>query len=146
MARTPDERARDEQRVQQALLGELLPPHDRRIHCKVVGVMSDNEDGSSRQQAIDRMAQFDFGELVRDPESDYDHNEIEVWATVAPIPTARPAPGETTVRVKIGHLHREVSCELAPAIDAGEKWQAIATRVGGFPSLGVGLMLFRRIP
>lgn len=60
MARTPDQQALDEQRVEEALSGKLLPAHDRRIHAKVVGVTHNNADGSSRQAAIERIRQFEL--------------------------------------------------------------------------------------
>jgi hypothetical protein len=133
MGRTRDERARDNDLVEQALLGELLPAGARdqgarRIHCKVAGVTHMNPGGSSRQVAIGRMAQFEFVRLERNPGDEHDPNAIKVLS-----------PAGT----QIGHLPADLSAELAPKIDAGEQWSAIVTRVGGSYTLGVGLMIFR---
>jgi hypothetical protein len=143
--RSPEERIRDEQRVEQALLGKLLPKHDRCIHTKVVGVTQINADGSLRQTVIAQMRQFDVVELVRNPRDEYDSNAIKVMALVAE--SARRKKGEAkasapeTRRVQVGHLDGELAKELAPALDRGDRWWAIATRVGGPRTLGVSLML-----
>ncbi|HWR36358.1 MAG TPA: HIRAN domain-containing protein [Clostridia bacterium] len=140
--RTPAERTRDEELVERALLGKLLPPHDLRRHTKVVGVTHNNEDGTSRQDAIWRMTQFDFVDLVRDPHDAYSADAIEVIATIPAPPTRCGQPGPAQ-RIQIGHLDAELAADMAPRLDAGEKWKAIATRVGGKISRGVSLMLFR---
>lgn len=134
MSRTAAQRTRDEERVELALLGKLLPAHDSRIHTKVVGVMHNNRDGSSRQDAIAKMSQFDQVELVRNPDDEHDGNAVMVIARV-----------EGT-RIQIGHLDRDLAAKVAPRVDAGETWQAIATRVDRHISKGASLMLFRRIP
>jgi hypothetical protein len=144
-SRTPEERLRDEHRVEQALLGRLLPRHDKRVHTKVVGVTHHNADGSSRQDVIGKMRQFDVVELVRNPQDEFDSNAIQVIASIAAEPRRKKGeitsrPGELQ-RVQIGHLDGELAAQLAPAIDAGERWWAIATRVGGPRTLGVSLML-----
>lgn len=149
MARTPEERARDERRVELALLGRLLPNHDRRIHTKVVGVTKENADGSSRQAAIEQMNQFDVVELVRNPRDPWDSNAIQVVASIER-PARRKkgeahAPQPETQRVQVGFLDAELARQLAPAIDGGERWFAIATRVGGPRTQGVSLMLCRYI-
>jgi hypothetical protein len=131
MSRTAAQRTRDEERVELALLGKLLPSHDRRIHTKVVGVMSKNEDGSSRQDAIAKMAQFDLVDLVRNPQDQWDYNAIKVMATI---------DGD---KIQIGHVDRDLAADVAPRIDAGERWAAICTRVGSHISKGASLMLFR---
>lgn len=147
-SRTPEERARDERRVEQALLGELLPKHDRRVHTKVVGVTHMNEDGSSRQAAIEKMRQFDVVELVRNPHDEWDRNAIKVIASIPGEPRRRrgqpPQPGGI-IQVQVGHIDGELAAEIGPAIDRGERWWAIATRVGGPRTLGVSLMLCRMI-
>jgi hypothetical protein len=147
--RTPEERARDEQRVERALLGELLPKNDRRLHTKVVGVTKPNTDGSSRQDAIAKMHQFDLVELVRNPNDPWDSNAIKVMALIEQ--PARRKKGEVHAaapeiqRAQVGHLDAELAKELAPALDRGERWWAIATRVGGPRTQGVSLMLCRLI-
>lgn len=140
--RTPAERTRDEQLVEAALLGKLLPPHDQRIHTKVVGVTATNPDGSSRQDAIWKMTQFEFVDLVRNPGDRFDRNAIQVIATI-PAPPSRSNHAGGTCRVQIGHIDADIAHGLAPRLDAGEPWRAIATRVGGKISRGVSLMLFR---
>jgi hypothetical protein len=143
--RSPEERARDEQRVEQALLGKLLPKHDRRLQTKVVGVTSANADGTSRQDAIKLMRQFETVELLRNPNDEWDRNAIKVMALIAQ--PARRKKGEVHAtapdirRVQVGHLDGELAKELAPALDRGDRWWAIATRVGGPRTQGVSLML-----
>lgn len=143
--RSPEERARDEQRVEQALLGKLLPKHDRRLQTKVVGVTSANADGSSRQDAIKLMHQFEVVELLRNPNDEWDRNAIKVMALIAQ--PARRKKGEVhatapnIIRIQVGHLDGELAKEIAPALDRGEHWWAIATRVGGPRTQGVSLML-----
>jgi hypothetical protein len=145
--RSPEERARDERRVEQALLGELLPKHDRRMHTKVVGVTKNNADGSSRQLAIEKMRQFDGVELVRNPNDEWDSNAIKVMALIET--QARRKKGEVhstapeIQRVQVGFIDAALAAELAPKLDAGERWFAIATRVGGPRTQGVSLMLCR---
>jgi hypothetical protein len=156
--RSPEERARDEQRVEQALLGQLLPRHDERLHTKVVGVTKLNPDGSSRQAAIEEMHQFDVVELVRNPGDEWDSNAIQVVVSLeraARRKKGEPAPAAgsgaaalsvTSRRVQIGFLDAALAAELAPKIDHGERWWAIATRVGGPRTQGVSLMLCRLAP
>lgn len=166
--RTDEERERDNAKIESDILRmrhpddarrKLLPEHDRRLHCKVAGVKFNNPDGSSRQAAIERMAQFDLVELVRDPDDQWDANAVEVWARVPAIGSRPSAIGRTpqgaghgepradsrqpTAVIQIGHLPAELAAELAPEMDAGTRWGAIVTRVGGYISRGVGLMLFR---
>ncbi len=132
MARTAAQRAYDEQRVELALLGRLLPTaHDKRLHAKVAGVKHPNEDGSSRQEAIAKLHQFDSLELERRPNDEFDENAIAVLAEIA---------GE---RVQVGFIPADLARELAPAIDAGETWKAIATRVTDHITRGVSLMAYR---
>lgn len=144
MARTPEQRAQDEQRVEAALLGKLLPKHDKRIHTKVVGVTKTNADGSSRQEAIEKMRQFDVVSLERNPKDPWDTNAIKVMALAQP---ARRKKGETQAsaaevsKVQIGHLDGDLARELAPLLDHGDRWWAIATRVGGPRTQGCSLML-----
>ena len=145
MARSPEQRAVDEQRMEQALLGKLLPKHDRRIQTKVVGVTHANADGSSRQDAIALMHQFEIVELLRNPKDEWDHNAIKVMALIAQAPRRKKgelkAKVAETCRVQIGHLDTELAKELAPALDRGDRWYAIATRVGGPRTQGCSLML-----
>lgn len=133
MSRTAAERTKDQERVELALLGKLLPEHDSRIHAKVVGVMHNNQDGSSRQEAIGKMIQFDLVDLVRNPADEYHRNAVKVIATVE---------GK---RIQIGHLDRDLADKIAPKMDAGERWGAITTRVDRHISKGASIMLFRRI-
>lgn len=148
--RSPEDRARDEQRVEMALLGQLLPKHDRRIHTKVVGVTKTNPGGGDRQLLIAQMSQFDLVELVRNPEDEWDANAIKVMALIAE--TARRKKGEVHAsapeirRSQIGFLDAELAKELAPQLDRGERWWAIATRVGGPRTQGVSLMLCHLAP
>jgi hypothetical protein len=143
--RTPEERARDERRVEQALLGQLLPAHSERRHTKVVGVTHTNADGSSRQLAIEKMHQFDVVELVRNPQDQWDANAIKVMALLAEPGRRKKGEAHATSpeirRIQIGHLDGELARELALALDRGERWWAIATRVGGPRTQGVSLML-----
>jgi hypothetical protein len=147
MARSPEERARDEQKVELALLGQLLPAHSERRHTKVVGVTHANADGSSRQLAIEKMRQFDVVELVRNPQDTWDTNAIKVMALLSEPGRRKKGEAHATApeikRVQIGHLDGELARELAPALDRGERWWAIATRVGGPRTQGVSLMLCR---
>jgi hypothetical protein len=130
MARTAAQRHRDEELVEKALLGQLLPSHGQRIHTKVVGVMHHNADGSSRQDAIAKLIQFDQVDLVRNPEDEYDRNAIKVIAAIE---------GR---QIQIGHIDKDLAWKIAPKMDAGEKWRAIVTRVGTHISKGASLMLF----
>jgi hypothetical protein len=141
MSRTPEQRTRDQQLVEKALFGELLPKlyrgRDRSgrflggrssvIHCKVVGVTHNNAGGRSRQKIIETMTQFEFVDLKWEP-CEWDPNAIQVLYR-----------GE-----QIGHLPADLAADLAPRIGAGEPWSAITTRVGGSYTLGVSHMLFRR--
>src|SRR4051794_24061660 len=142
--RTSAQRTRDEQLVEAALLGALPPPHDLREHTKVVGVTATNPDGSSRQDAIWKVTQFEFVDLVRNRYDQYDSNAIQVFATIADTPS-RTNPQGGTRRVQIGHIDADLARLIAPRIDAGEPWRAITTRVGGKISRGVSLMLFRTV-
>jgi hypothetical protein len=93
------------------------------------------------------MHQFDVVELRRNPSDEWDRNAIQVLALIER--PGRRKKGEVTaaapeiVRIQIGHLDGELSAQLAPAIDRGERWWAIATRVGGPRTLGCSLMLCR---
>jgi hypothetical protein len=131
MSRTPEQRTRDQQLVEKALLGELLPKLERSsiIHCKVSGVTYKNADGRSRQEIIAKLAQFEFVDLKWNPKDQYDPCAIEVLYR-----------GEM-----IGHIPAELAADLAPRIGTGEPWRAIATRVGGSYTLGVSLMLFKSV-
>lgn len=132
--RLPEERDRDNSRVESALFGELVPNRariDRSIHAKVAGVTYRNENGRERQDLIAAILQFDLVVLDRDPEQEHDSNTVRVMAMIE---------GELT---HIGNLPRDVAVEVAPDIDSGRFWNAIVTRVGGFPTKGVSLMLYR---
>ncbi len=148
--RTPEQRSLDEERVEAALLGRLLPSHDRLIHAKVVGVTHNNADGSSRQDAIARIRQFDQVELVHNPKDEWDRNAIQVIALLAE--PERRRKGETEVRVgavrrvQVGHLEADLAIELAPALDRGEPWKAVVTRVMLLRTHGLSLMLYRETP
>ena len=91
------------------------------------------------------MRQFDSVELVRNPNDEWDSNAIKVMALVAE--SGRRKKGEAHAstpeirRVQVGHLDAALAAELAPALDRGDRWWAIATRVGGPRTLGVSLML-----
>jgi hypothetical protein len=50
--------------------------------------------------------------LRRDPANEHDPNAIQVWA------------GD----VQIGWVPREIAAELAPRLDAGERWSAVVLR------------------
>jgi HIRAN domain len=150
MARTNAQRAHDEERLELALSGKLLPKHDRRIHTKVVGVTAYNEDGSSRQAAIGQLAQFDLVELVHNKADRFDSNAIQVFVTVpdrlAGLSRMSRSNGIEMCRVQIGHLDRELAAELAPLMDAGDTWAGIASRVGGYHGMcGVSVMLYRAV-
>lgn len=53
--------------------------------------------------------------MVRDPDNPHDRNAIQVHV---------PAVGH-----QIGHLPRNLAAELAPALDAGERWLCEVTAV-----------------
>lgn len=145
--RTPQERALDNALVERALGGKLIVPYDRSIHTKTVGVTSTNPDGTSRQDVIAKLRQFETVEIERNPDDHWDSNAIKVMATY--FEEVKVRVGEIPAglrRVQIGHLDKDVAAELAPAIDAGEQWRAIITKVGGKISLGVSLMLYRLVP
>jgi hypothetical protein len=92
-----------------------------------------NDDGRERQDIIRHggIAQFDEATLDRVTDSDHDDNTIRVLAKIADEQT------------QLGHIPRDVSADLASQMDAGYKWRAIITRVAGFPTMGVSLMLYR---
>jgi hypothetical protein len=138
--RTPEQRTRDEVRVEQVLTGTIMPISDSWRHTKVVGVKFSNEDGSSRQAAIAEMSQFDFVDLVHNPNDKWDKNAVRVLAALAD----RSSEGQTR-RIQIGHLDGALATELAPRLDAGEPWGAIVTRIADKITKGVCLMLFRRV-
>jgi hypothetical protein len=146
-SRTPEQRTRDEQTVEQALLGKLLPPHDRLIHAKVVGVTHTNADGSSRQDAIGQMRQFELVELKHNPNDEWDRNAIQVFALVTSPARRRKGDSEDLPaevrRVQIGHLEADLAAELAPALDRSEPWHALVTRVMLLRTHGVSLLLYR---
>jgi hypothetical protein len=133
--RLPEERERDNQLAERALFGELIPGRhlvDCCRHVKVAGVTYRNDDGRERQDIIRHsIAQFDEVTLERETDSAQDDNTVRVIAKVEDEPTI------------IGHLPRDTAAELAPQLDAGRNWRAIITRVGGFPTKGVSLMLYR---
>lgn len=110
--------------MERALRGELVPAFDKTIHCKVAGVTH-----GDRPKLIEALRQFDFVDLQRE-RNEHDDNAVRVHM------------GDGA---QIGWLPREITAEVAREIDGGRKWGALVTRVGGFPSKGVGLMLFRRI-
>lgn len=128
-SRTEDQREQDNARIERALRGELVPAFDKAIHCKVAGVASANRDGRDRQQLIAELRQFDEVDLCRE-RNEHDVNAVRVHLM-------------TGACDQIGWLPREIAAEVARDIDAGGNWRALVTRVGGFPSKGVGLMLFR---
>lgn len=93
-----------------------------------------NDDGRERQDLIRHgLAQFDEVTLERVTDAVYDDNTIRVFAIVDEEPA------------QLGHLPRETAQELAPQMDAGRTWKAIVARIGGFPTMGVSLMLYRLI-
>lgn len=148
--RTQEQRDYFSQRVVEALQGNLLPAHDQRICTKLIGVTHRNVDGSDRQEAIGQLTQFDSVRLVRDKLCPYDANAIEVWADIVEASPRRRkgesaplAPQKTSVQ--IGFIDRELAATLAPAIDRGEPWRAMATRIAGKITLGVELLLFRLV-
>lgn len=130
--RTPEERERDDERIELALLGKLVPEHDRIEHTKVVGVTATNSDGTNRQELVKKVRQFDEMELVRNPNDNWDRNAIKVMAQIG---------GR---RVQIGHIDGKLAAIIAPGMDRGDSWGAVVTKTGGRISLGVSLMLFRR--
>lgn len=133
--------------IEQALLGQLLPPHDRLIHAKVVGVTHDNPDGSSRQDAIGQMRQFEDVELRHNPRDEWDRNAIQVIARIAQPARRRKGDSEDLPpeirRVQIGFLEAGLAAELAPALDRGEPWRALVTRVMLLRTHGISLLLYR---
>ncbi len=146
-ARLAHERARDEARVEELLVASGVVPRGAEIiHTKVVGVTHDNDDGTSRQDAIGAMAQFDVVDLLRNPEDRFDENAIQVFAMIEKgfMRFCRQSSA-ATLRIQIGHLPKDVAEQLAPRIDAGETWKAIATRISFHISRGVSLLLFRQM-
>ena len=94
------------------------------FHTKVVGVsfVDSYPDNLYALDMAQREAQRS-GEpltvvLVRNPENRYDANAIEVHV---------PALGEEWAMM--GHLTRPIAARLAPAIDAGDRWQAAVESV-----------------
>jgi HIRAN domain len=146
--RTSLQRAQDETRVEHALSGKLWPSHNRRLHTKVAGVTCFNDDGTSRQDAIRHMAQFDSVELVREPHNQFDSMAIRVMGTVYDPPSKdRRKPVPEPRRVQIGFIAADVAEEIAPSMDAGEKWAAWVSRIDHFYNTwGVGLIVFRAAP
>ena len=135
--RTPDERDRDVERVELALRGRLFPlrklnsKHAKIVHTKVAGVTFPNEDGTLRQDLLRAVRLFDQVKLERTPDSKHDRFAVAVIAEI------------DDEAYQIGNLPAECSADIGPSLDAGDTWQAVITRVGGFPSIGVTLMLLR---
>jgi hypothetical protein len=139
-SRTREQRAQDNAAIEDVILRlrddndarrKLVPTHDRRLHCKVAGVTYCNHDGSSRQDLIGHCAQFERVVLQRDREDQWDFNCVQVF-----VQTGRGL-------LQVGNLPKEISAELAPDIDAGARWEGIVTRIAGYISKGVGVMLYR---
>ena len=128
--RTPEQRTRDEARIEQVLLGSVMPISEAWHHTKVVGVTASNPDGSSRQDAIAKVNQFDFVDLVRNPHDPWDKNAVMVMASIMDPPSrcAGPNAQPTMSRVQLGHLDAKLASEIAPLLDAGEPWAAIVTQ------------------
>lgn len=79
------------------------------IKTKLHGVIATNENGRSRQEAINQFVESDdYLTLEREPENKYDKNAIAVYVE----------PYDNT-KIKIGYLSRELAAELAPLWDSG---------------------------
>lgn len=88
----------------------------RTIHSKVVGVTRDNDDGTSRQEIINELSEYDFLVLERDPQNYYDTNAIKVL---------------TDDNRQIGYLGQRLAEELAPLMDAGQEIECELKEVTG---------------
>jgi hypothetical protein len=80
---------------------------------KVVGITKPNEDGTDRQEILDRWRRL---RLVRDPANLYDKNAIRICLST----------GE-----QIGFLSADVASELAKKIDKGKVIDAVIHEITG---------------
>jgi len=86
------------------------------IHSKVAGVIKTNRDGSSRQEIINELSEYDILTLEREPNNTYDQNAIKVL---------------TDDRRQIGYLTKELAAKLAPLMDAGQEIECDLKEITG---------------
>lgn len=94
------------------------------FYTKVVGVTFDN-----RQRHIRRMSVGDTVKLEREPNNQYDSNAIKVINSDG---------------YQIGHISRELACNMAPRMDSGVIYNATVTAITGTnpgENLGVNLVI-----
>jgi hypothetical protein len=93
------------------------------FHTKLAGVQFVNDDGSSRQDLIQRYCHAGTRlTLKREAANNSDPNAIGVWV---------PTSGQGQKPVQIGHLNRTDANEIAPLLDRGADVQAEVTEVIG---------------
>ena len=94
---------------------------------KVVGVSKDNQDGSSRQEIIQReVAEDDKLQLEAEPENPYDANAIKVLSKNGN---------------QIGYLSKEMAETILSALINETEIHVTAKWVNGEKMLGVGLRI-----
>jgi len=93
----------------------------RVFFTSVPGVTEENADGSSRQRFVRKCKPGQDLLLVRDPENVHDSNRIMVCTK----------DGILRGRKQLGFLPPELAAEMAPKLDAGDKFHAAVCKVTG---------------
>ena len=94
------------------------------------GERYENEDGSSRQDELARLAPGDWLQLVREPENPHDPLAVAIV---------------TTRGVRVGYLSRDRAGWIGSKIDRGYDVRAIVQRVKGTTLPGATLGLVMRL-
>lgn len=96
----------------------------KEFYSKIAGVSQNNEDGSSRQEAIEYNAKVGKPLILnREPKNKFDPNAISVWVF------SKGCFGSGTHQ--LGYLEARVASELAPLIDQGVPVNAVITEITG---------------
>ena len=94
---------------------------------KVVGVSQNNDNGSSRQEIIEKeVAEEDSLILKPEPDNTFDRNAVKVLSKFGN---------------QIGYLNRDLAEKVSPALENSTKMYVKASWVNGEKMLGVGIRI-----